>query len=125
MRPIHLLIALCLSLTGCSRAPVAADSGIVGTVMIGPSCPVEMPGLDCADRPYQATITLLTLSGDKVARFTTDENGQFRVNLAPGEYILHPESPEDMGLPYSAEQTFTVVEGEFAELLVTYDSGIR
>lgn len=122
---MHLLIALCLSLAGCSQVPVATDSGIVGTVLIGPSCPVEMPGQDCADKPYQATMTVLTRSGDRVSRFTTDEDGQFRVNLAPGEYILHPESPDDMGLPNSAEQAFTVVEGEYTELVVLYDSGIR
>jgi hypothetical protein len=97
----------------------------VGQVVIGPTCPVEMPGLDCADKPYQATLTVLTPSGDKITRFTTDEEGQFRVNLAPGQYILHPESPDDMGLPYGIEQTFTVEEGQFTELLVTYDSGIR
>jgi hypothetical protein len=84
-----------------------------------------MPGLDCADKPYQAKLTVLTLSGDKVTHFTTDDAGQFRVNLAPGEYILHPESPEEISLPYGAEQTFAVVEGEFTELLVLYDSGIR
>jgi hypothetical protein len=125
MRPIHLLFALCLCLAGCSQTSPPTDSGIVGQVVIGPTCPVEMPGLDCADKPYQATLTVLTPSGDKITRFTTDEEGQFRVNLAPGQYILHPESPDDMGLPYGIEQTFTVEEGQFTELLVTYDSGIR
>ena len=125
MRPIYLLLALCLGLAGCSQTSPPTDSGIVGRVVIGPTCPVEMPGLDCADKPYQATITVLTPSGDKVTRFTADEEGRFRVNLAPGQYILYPESPNDMGLPLGVEQTFTVEEGQYTELLVTYDSGIR
>jgi hypothetical protein len=122
---MYLLFALCLCLAGCSQTAAPTDSGIVGKVVIGPTCPVEMPGLDCADKPYQATLTVLTPSGDKVTRFTTDEEGQFRVNLAPGQYILHPESPDDMGLPYGVEQTFAVEKGQFNELLVMYDSGIR
>ena len=125
MRLVYLLSALCLALAGCSRISVPTDSGIVGTVVIGPTCPVEMPGLDCADKPYQATLTVLTISSDKVTRFTTDEDGQFRVNLAPGDYILRPESPDQMGLPYGVEQPFTVGEGQFTELRVMYDSGIR
>jgi hypothetical protein len=125
MRPIHLFFTLWLLLASCSLTPVPTDSGIVGQVIIGPTCPVEMPGLDCADKPYQATLTVLTPSGNKVNRFTTEADGTFRVNLAPGDYILHPESPGDMGLPYGTEQAFTVVPGQFAQLLVMYDSGIR
>lgn len=122
---IHLLLALCLLLVGCSLEPVPADSGIVGQVVIGPTCPVEMPGLDCANKPYQATLTVLTQSGNKVTQFTTEADGTFKVNLASGDYILHPEPPDDTGLPYGTEQAFTVNQGQFTQLLVTYDSGIR
>jgi hypothetical protein len=114
-----------LSLAGCSPSPPQLNSGIEGRVFIGPTCPVVIEGMDCADKPYQATLTVLALSGDKVTRFGTDEDGHFRVNLAPGEYVMHPESPDDMGLPYGAEQAFTVEEGQFTQLLVMYDSGIR
>jgi len=125
MRPIYVLLALGLALAGCSPGTAPTDSGIQGRVVVGPTCPVEMPGMDCADKPYQAMLAVLTPSGDRVTRFTTDEQGRFRENLAPGDYILHPESPDDMGLPYGIEQTFTVEEGRFTELLVVYDSGIR
>ena len=125
MRRNYLLLALCLTLAGCSLTSVPTDSGIVGQVVIGPTCPVETPDMDCADKPYQATLTVLTLSGQRVTRFTTEADGTFRVNLAPGDYSLHPESPDDMGLPYGVEQNFTVEEGQFTELLVMYDSGIR
>jgi hypothetical protein len=84
-----------------------------------------MPGQDCADKPYQASLTVLTPSGHRVARFTTEADGSFRINLAPGDYILHPESPGNLGLPHAEEQPFTVDEGQYTQLLVSYDSGIR
>jgi len=125
MRPIHLLFALCLVLTGCSLSPSPSDSGIVGQVVIGPTCPVERPGMDCADKPYQATLTVLNPSGDKVTRFSTEADGTFHVALAPGDYILRPEPPDNMMMPYAAEQTFSVQAGRFTQVAVSYDSGIR
>lgn len=125
MRIKILLVSLIL-VTGCSPFPVPAptDSGIEGNVTIGPMCPVVQVNDPCPDKPYQATLTVLTTSGRrKVVQFETDANGYFRVPLAPGEYILHPESPGVM--PYAAEIPFTVAESRFARVDVVYDSGIR
>ena len=113
------VLASCSALGG--QPP--ADSGIEGQVLVGPMCPVVQEGQPCPDQPYQATMTITTTSGRKVTRFETDENGRFRVPLAPGEYILHPESPGVM--PFAAEVPFTVKAGEFTQLVVSYDSGIR
>lgn len=118
------LVCLVLLLGACSPAsPTPVDSGIQGQVTIGPTCPVVREGLDCADKPYQASFTVLTPAGDKVTQFQTDANGAFKIALAPGDYILHPESANVM--PYAAEQTFVVLAGQFTQLSVTYDSGIR
>jgi hypothetical protein len=81
-------------------------------------------GNPCPDKPFQATLTVLTSSGrSKVIQFQTDSNGAFRTALAPGEYILHPESPGVM--PHAAEVSFVVHEHQFTRLDVSYDSGIR
>jgi len=92
-------------------------------VFIGPMCPVVMEGQECPDRPYQATISIMTQNGKKVTQFQTDVEGNFRVPLAAGEYILHPESPA--GIPFAADQPFTVLTGQFTHITVSYDSGIR
>jgi hypothetical protein len=106
-----------------SRIP--ADTGIEGKVLIGPTCPVVQINVSCPDKAFQATLTILNSAGRKVTRFTTDAEGRFQVPLAPGNYILHPEIPPGQPLPVSAEQTFKVVEGQFTQLTVNYDSGIR
>jgi uncharacterized surface anchored protein len=77
----------------------------------------------CPDLPYQAELTIQTESGKIVTQFQTDENGSFRVELAAGEYVLHPESPN--GLPFAADIPFTVEAHQFTHLEISYDSGIR
>jgi len=124
MRPIILIIPLIFSLVACSSATNApADTGIEGQVFIGPTCPVEQVNHPCPDKPYQATLSVLTPARTKILEFQADTEGHFRIALAPGDYILHPESPNV--IPHAAEQTFTVVTGQFTHLTVTYDSGIR
>ena len=106
-----------------SRIP--ADTGIEGQVLIGPVCPVVQLDNPCPDIAYQATLTILNSVGREVTRFTSDPEGRFQVPLAPGNYILHPETPPGQPLPVSADQSFKVVEGQFTQLKVNYDSGIR
>jgi hypothetical protein len=118
-----LILLWALILTACIPTPTPTDSGIEGRVLIGPMCPVVQAGTECPDQPYQATLMVLRPNGQEVMRFETDKDGRFRVALPPGEYILHPESHNVM--PFAAEQTFTVSPGEFTQVIVNYDSGIR
>jgi hypothetical protein len=119
------LAILVLSLLAACAPKAPADTGIQGRVTVGPMCPVVRPGQDCPDQPYQTVLTVLTESGSVVMRFRTDEDGRFRALLAPGAYVMHPETPEGAFLPHAPEQTFTVTEGQFTEINVVYDSGIR
>src|SRR3990172_4459790 len=111
-----------LFLSTCSINPTPTDSGIEGQVLIGPMCPVVQAGQECPDQPYQAALTVNSLNGRKIAQVQTDEQGRFKIPLAPGEYILHPESTNM--LPFASEQTFIVEEGKFTQIIVNYDSGI-
>jgi hypothetical protein len=47
----------------------------------------------------------------------------FRVLLTPGVHLLEPRNGDP--LPIARPQTFTVIKGQFTELRVDYDSGIR
>jgi len=100
-----------------------AASGIEGQVLIGPTCPVVKEGVDCADRPYQAGLTVNSPEGIKIVQIQTDEQGKFRIPLPAGDYILHPESTGRY--PSVADQNITVTAGQFTQIIVTYDSGIR
>lgn len=120
-----LLIAL-IGLTACTSGPVP-NSGIYGQVLLGPQCPVVMVGQEeeCADKPYQATILVKTQDGSReIARFTSDANGYFRVALSPGTYFLDP-LPGGEPFPFGKPLLVTVVEGEYIEVAIFYDTGIR
>ena len=114
---------LILLLATCSAQPAVAASGVEGQVFIGPVCPVVQEGQECPDQPYQATLIVNNLNGREIAKVQTDIQGRFKIQLEPGEYILHPESPNVM--PFASDQAFTVVNGRFTQIIVTYDSGIR
>jgi len=117
------LLTLACGLFATPTTPT--DSGIAGKVLMGPMCPAIREGQECPDMPYQATITVNRLEGRKIAQFQTDEQGNFTIPLSPGEYILHPETPEGKPFPFADEQHFTVAPGEYTRLIVQYDSGIR
>ena len=122
---VKLLIGvMILVLATCSiYSPTPRGSGIEGQVLLGPMCPVAQQGQDCPDQPYQATLTVMNRDGVQVAQFQTDDQGRFNIPLVPGEYILHPESPN--GIPFAGDQSFMVETGRFTPIAVHYDSGIR
>jgi len=123
MKIKFVLGVIILILAACSVKPQAIDSGVQGQVFIGPICPVVQVGQECPDQLYQAVLTVNNLKGERIVQIQTDEEGRFKIPLEPGEYILHPESPN--ALPFAQEQEFMVEDGKFTQLKVIYDSGIR
>jgi hypothetical protein len=119
-----LIGVMILVLATCSiYSPTPRGSGIEGQVLVGPMCPVVQPGQECPDQPFQATLTVINRDGVQIAQFQTDDQGRFSVPLVPGEYTLHPESPN--GIPFAGDQSFIVETGRFTQITVHYDSGIR
>ena len=101
-------------------------SGIEGTLTIGPTCPVEQPGEACADRPHQAEIAVRRAGTDSVvAVFSSGEDGSFRVELPPGDYILDPGEPAMVYDPKAEPMAVTVQEGRFTRVVMRFDSGVR
>jgi hypothetical protein len=88
-------------------------------------CPVVRQGQECPDQPYQAVLIIQTAAGRKITQITTGTDGKFRLSLAPGTYILHPQAPQNSPIPFAFEQTFSVVTGQFTHIDVVFDSGIR
>jgi hypothetical protein len=100
-----------------------ADSGIEGTIVIGPTCPVIVAENPCPDRPYQATMTVRSSDGSLVTRFTSAADGTFRVSLPPGSYLLEGESSGTYPRPPKLE--VAVEAGQYTSVDLMYDTGIR
>ncbi len=103
------------------------DSGINGTVTVGPTCPVQYypPQPQCADRPYQTTLNIQSQNPtiDAVRTVSSDANGRFSVTLPPGTYTISQASSSVY--PRLSPQTVTVYAHQYANVNLTFDSGIR
>jgi hypothetical protein len=77
----------------------------------------------CPDRPYQATLEILTADGRQVQTMQTDAQGRVQIPLEPGNYIIRQSGAEVF--PRAAEQTVTVSAGQATVVTLYFDSGIR
>ncbi len=126
MKPLHMavvgVIGAALLLGGCS-APVPADSGIRGTVTLGPTSPVQQQG-EPGNQPYSADLVIKPQGGrSSVARVTSDSDGRFSAVLEPGTYVIRAASAQSP--PSLKPVTVTVQPHRFTEVTVPFDSGIR
>jgi hypothetical protein len=116
------------NLNGSTSGGVPSTSGIKGTVMAGPTCPVERipPDPACADKPVATNISVYPYADPThgVAFTTSDSRGNFSVSLPPGEYMITAGSN---GVPYPrcSEATVTVDKGAYSTIAVSCDTGIR
>lgn len=110
---------------GCGPNEVPPNTGVRGSVLIGPTCPVVQFGTDCPDQPYPSELEVQRTDGRVAAHAETDPSGRFEIALPPGDYILVPLSPHPGGLPFASPLPFTVTQGAWTNLTVQYDSGIR
>ena len=107
--------------SGCV-APASPLGGITGTVLAGPACPGPARiGSPCPDRPVAVQLAFLK-DGAQVASVTSSADGRFRVDLAPGRYIVRGAAG---GLPSVRQLTVDVPAGAYVEVAVSADTGIR
>ncbi len=99
-----------------------------GQVLLGPTCPVEAEGQPCEDSPATDVAVTVhepsgsdpTTPGEAVADGRTGDDGRFRIDLDPGDYLVTAEA----GM-YCEPVPVAVVAGEYAEVDVHCDTGIR
>src|SRR6185369_17627190 len=86
------------------------NSGIKGTVMAGPTCPVERnpPDPNCADKPLSVPVSVYRTSDTTqvFAETTSDTAGTFKLSLPPGNYVV--KAARESMLPRCNQITVTV-----------------
>lgn len=137
-RLIHMrvggVLALVLSvsfLAGCGDqdpGTIRDRSGIAGRVQLGPQCPVETEGDPCADMPAARSRVSVAkqlpgdsyAGGEVVARTTTDADGHYRVDVAPGRYVVKADAGMSCEL-----MDARVTASAYSKVDVPCDTGIR
>ncbi|MEA2826600.1 MAG: hypothetical protein QOG43_1039 [Actinomycetota bacterium] len=116
-------------LTTLDAGPPADGSGVHGTVLFGPVCPVERipPDPACAPRPGPARIRLFRADGALAAEGTAGDDGNFMIPVGPGTYEVQTEAATaGPGRGCQAEPAQILVpSGSFVSVSVTCDTGIR
>jgi hypothetical protein len=112
-------------MTACSRSPIdgppSPATGVRGTVVVEPSCPVQSLRSICAKRPWQGTIEATSAAGVPIGEVRTDASGAFELPLDPGAYQLTPQAVSGQGKIANV----TVPSAGFATVTLYVDIGIR
>lgn len=105
-----------------SAEPGGTNAGIFGSVVAGPTCPVEQANSPCPEQPVpDAEVT--AKDGDQVAGTArTDSNGKFTMRLAPGTYNVTASSPSVMSCE---TEEVTVGEHQYQPIRINCDTGVR
>jgi hypothetical protein len=121
---------LFLPLAGISSIRAAEPGFLEGRLRILPfreveladGTPSKVSGGNYADYP----LIILSQDGKKeIARVTADGNGNYRLALPPGDYILDVQGRPPKGHVRAKPQPFTVTSNQIARVDMDIDTGIR
>lgn len=103
----------------------AYDSGILGVVKTGPTCPVQRAGdTSCDDKPYATTVTVSRVGSTAVfATVDTGADGAYHFALPPGAYVVSASGGNPF--PRCGEESVTVQPTGYVNADIHCDTGIR
>ncbi|HEY5383147.1 MAG TPA: hypothetical protein VIJ88_01165 [Candidatus Paceibacterota bacterium] len=111
---------------GTGDGGLTYKSGIRGTIMAGPTCPVERnpPDPACADKPLQTLVSIFRASdlAHVVMQIQSNASGTFEVSLPPGNYMV---GAGESSLPRCTQTPAVVASNTYTTMVVPCDTGIR
>jgi hypothetical protein len=127
---------LLAAVLGCSATSGVEESDLVlagrgtlaGFVAIGPICPVEQEGVPCPVPPeLYAGVDVIVREpdGDLEARVDLDDQGQYRVDLPAGRYLVTLDHELGIDRGFSPTHEVEIRSGQTTELDFDIDTGIR
>jgi hypothetical protein len=106
-----------------SPSPAPLLSGIMGVVMLGPTCDAPTSADPCL-HAYSARLVVLDPDGRVVGDVSSDADGSFQLTLPPGDYVIQP-APGGDPFPRAEARNVTVVEGEMSQVEIDYETRDR
>jgi hypothetical protein len=134
--PLAVLTASLWLLMACGAVPSSTpppgpsasgdSSGVDGMTRVDAGCPVLRGGQTCPTHPIQARVTVTALGGNTaVAHATSTPDGRFRVGLAPGTYVITCQNTTGAAVPTAMPVQVRVRPGQWTQVTVDFDSGVR
>lgn len=118
-----LIVLLALAVSIPEGMAGADGSGLEGTVAVTPAHPGPIHKGEIAQAPAGHLTFAVYRGEEKVASFTTDAAGQFRVALPPGHYVVRREGAGAAIGRWQFEAE--VASGKMTKVTWTGDSGMR
>jgi hypothetical protein len=117
-------------LAGAASINAAPQGFLEGHLKIFSPKPVQPADENIAAKTAEnyADYPLLILSRDaqkEIARMTADAEGNYRVALPPGDYILDVQGRKPKGHVRAKPQPFTVASNQTAHVDMNIDTGVR
>ena len=116
-----LVMAACVS---AAQTPSDSETGIEGVIAISPTKAGPVRADAPSSQPLASTAFVVEGQKGEVASFTTDNQGRFRLPLAPGHYkVSLKDKTRRIGRygPFEVD----VMAGQMAKVQWQCDSGIR
>jgi hypothetical protein len=123
MRVLVALAALAAFVAVSSVGAATSSSGLRGLVTRGPIVPVCTVEQPC-DEPAKNVTLVFVRNGRVARRVTTNEQGRYRVPLAPGVYAVQLKTRQSIGRGLEPERA-RVVANRFRRVDFSIDTGIR
>ena len=122
--PIFLGILVMAACVSAGQTPSEAGTGIEGVIAISPTKAGPVRADAPSSQPLANAAFVVENQKGEVASFTTDEQGRFRLPLAPGHYkVSLKDKTRRIGRygPFEAD----VVAGQMTKVQWQCDSGLR
>jgi hypothetical protein len=102
---------------------------LFGHATVGPICPVERAGQPCPVPPEAYTsreVLVYDIDGKTiVSRQHFAQNGNYRFQLPPGEYLVDTVHQGGLGSSRDLPKQVSIKEGQILKLDIDIDTGIR
>lgn len=99
-------------------------TGLEGTVFKGPINPVEIEG-QVNDAPFAAEFHVYDEQDKFIKSFLSDENGNFKVLLEPGDFKLIPDQSAPIIMPEHQSREISISTDGIKKQDLYFDTGIR
>jgi hypothetical protein len=126
-RYVPLMLALAISAVGSLQTAVpahAAQTGIRGTVLWGPTSPGPTSPGQRDEAPLAASFTVYD-ADHAVARFESDGKGRFEVSVPAGDYTIAPDKGTPVPYPERQITQVTVPDDGYAVVTIRLDTGMK
>lgn len=120
-----------LFISGCDKQKTQETGFLEGVILIGPICPVETdppdPGCLPTAETYKAYPVSVWTSDSlrKIAEINPALNGSFRIELAPGNYLVILEKEQNKISSSNLPVEVFIISQEKTLLNINIDTGIR